>query len=498
MKPALKKILIVFYLFLTEIAISQPCTTCAEDCGSGCTWSVAANSTTDYSIGSGQKLCITAGTYTGNITFSNTGGKVCVSGGNFNPASITVATNKDGVVQIGSTAKASLPAISLSAGSNKITFDNCGIIKLNGNLTSGASAAAVQINNSGIFRGGSYDLSLLGTGANFICSNDSFAAGNLTVLGTSTIYDTLYCTSITTKSSHLWNIYGRVLVSDRVTNGVAGGSGIQIDVLNGGIIVTNKLIYGGTAEITGSTSCGGIRVMDSTDFTGTAKVTGFIDICDKKGTAPTRTGTTTDPKVDRNIASFGASVTYCSCLVYLPVELLGFNAYFHERVVYLDWVTASETNNAYFTIERTGDGYSFETIATVLGAGNSSTIKNYQAIDPHPLEGISYYRLKQTDFDGTYKLSQLIAVSWKSSSNKIGVYPNPAPVGKNILLVLPFQVIDEELLNVYDVLGRRVYSQAIPVNNSTVQLLELNVQPGYYTLEVVHNHNKYSEKLIIQ
>ncbi len=88
-------------------------------------------------------------------------------------------------------------------------------------------------------------------------------------------------------------------------------------------------------------------------------------------------------------------------------------------------------------------------------------------------------------------------MSQKSPSSKIGIYSNPLPVGKNIIIVLPFQVIDEELLNVYDVLGRSIYSQVIPVNNSTVQLLDLNAQPGYDILEIDHDYKKYTEKLII-
>ncbi|MCK6650293.1 MAG: DUF2341 domain-containing protein, partial [Bacteroidia bacterium] len=93
----------------------------------------------------------------------------------------------------------------------------------------------------------------------------------------------------------------------------------------------------------------------------------------------------------------------------LPIELLSFTAQYVGENVKLRWETSSEHNNDYFTIERSADGTNFSDIGTVNGAGNSSVHQNYQFIDHDPYEAITYYRLKQTDFDGAFSRSHIVA-----------------------------------------------------------------------------------------
>ena len=99
----------------------------------------------------------------------------------------------------------------------------------------------------------------------------------------------------------------------------------------------------------------------------------------------------------------------------MPVELISFTASCNSGEVKCQWQTASETNNDYFTIDRSGDAAHWETAGTVTGAGNSSTILNYEFADIPPSLGERepggevYYRLKQTDFDGKYKYYNPVA-----------------------------------------------------------------------------------------
>jgi hypothetical protein len=96
--------------------------------------------------------------------------------------------------------------------------------------------------------------------------------------------------------------------------------------------------------------------------------------------------------------------------VSLPIELLYFQAEVNERYNHLTWSTASEDNNDYFNIEKTQDGVVFYNIATINGAGNSST-QNYYEYDDYELKNnITYYRLKQTDYDGKFKYHDMISV----------------------------------------------------------------------------------------
>jgi hypothetical protein len=108
----------------------------------------------------------------------------------------------------------------------------------------------------------------------------------------------------------------------------------------------------------------------------------------------------------------------------LPVQLLSFNGVSYGSANELHWTTACEINNDYFTIERSDNGSSFEKLATVAGAGNCSHASTYQASDNSPYK-ITYYRLKQTDFNGDFTYSKIIALS---ANNKptFRIHPNPS------------------------------------------------------------------------
>lgn len=141
----------------------------------------------------------------------------------------------------------------------------------------------------------------------------------------------------------------------------------------------------------------------------------------------------------------------------LPVELLSFTGKNNGDENILEWVTSSEINNDYFTLERGTDGYNFEQIDFVNAEGNSNTIKNYHSIDTDPLDGINYYRLKQTDFDGSVRYaSNLVALNYKKDI-EYTLFPNPA---KNEILIYA-SLLDQEStkITITDVYGRKVMEQ---------------------------------------
>lgn len=191
----------------------------------------------------------------------------------------------------------------------------------------------------------------------------------------------------------------------------------------------------------------------------------------------------------------------------LPIELISFTAVTvaDNTRVELKWATASEKNNDFFTVERSRNGATFEQIAKVDGAGNSTTVLNYSAYDESPLEGTSYYRLKQTDFDGKFTFSNLVAVNYKKSGTSpctFKVYPNPC-VGRCTVSLkdCPENKTNEIEVAVIDALGNKVYSQvpmrdedgsfsfSIDVNN--------NLKPGVYVVAANSANEKYREKVIL-
>lgn len=138
----------------------------------------------------------------------------------------------------------------------------------------------------------------------------------------------------------------------------------------------------------------------------------------------------------------------------LPIELVSFEAnVIEESEVELNWETVSEINNAYFSIERSIDDENWETIQEIEGANNSIELIAYSTIDTNPIKGVSYYRLKQTDYNGTFTYSDIKVVEITLDSEKntnIHVYPNPT------VDIIYIKSTDIENLRVYSSIGRDV------------------------------------------
>ncbi|MEM9051146.1 MAG: PA14 domain-containing protein [Bacteroidota bacterium] len=108
----------------------------------------------------------------------------------------------------------------------------------------------------------------------------------------------------------------------------------------------------------------------------------------------------------------------------LPIELIDFKAeVVNNSFIELSWQTATEINNDYFTIERSMDASNWEILGFVSGSGNSNVVLSYSSLDGNPFTGLSYYRLKQTDFDGYYSYSDVVLVN-VIPSNQVRIYPN--------------------------------------------------------------------------
>jgi len=145
----------------------------------------------------------------------------------------------------------------------------------------------------------------------------------------------------------------------------------------------------------------------------------------------------------------------------LPISLIDFHVKPVSAGVEITWVTASEINNHYFTIERSADAVNYTAIGKIDGAGNSTIIQNYSLLDADPLIGISYYRLRQTDYNGTSEVFDPQAVNYNSlnSRTSISVYPNPA---SDLIKVSYFsEKAGNSVVEIIDIAGRVVYSKTI-------------------------------------
>jgi hypothetical protein len=178
----------------------------------------------------------------------------------------------------------------------------------------------------------------------------------------------------------------------------------------------------------------------------------------------------------------------------LPITLIDFTAKSEGKKVRLDWETGSEENNDYFTIERSLDGKNFEQVFTKKGAGNSKVNLYYFGYDAKPYTGVSYYRLKQTDFDGKFAYSDIVSVKMlgdkMSAEMDVQVYPNP--VSNQLIHVdLNAQNNGTYTMHMINEIGQQVFSDSYEVvageNKFEIQLP--TVVTGIYMLEI-RNQNE--------
>lgn len=147
----------------------------------------------------------------------------------------------------------------------------------------------------------------------------------------------------------------------------------------------------------------------------------------------------------------------------LPVEWLAFTATPLNNTVDLRWRTATEYNSDYFVIERSGDGRDFHAIGQVPGSGTSTAIRSYRFTDILPLEGISYYRIRQVDMDGQFDFSGIVPVRTGDTVSSLGVYPNPVQDQAWVLVTAPeYRAQTVELL---DVTGKLIYSEIVELQS---------------------------------
>ncbi|MFN4082636.1 MAG: alkaline phosphatase PhoX [Bacteroidia bacterium] len=184
--------------------------------------------------------------------------------------------------------------------------------------------------------------------------------------------------------------------------------------------------------------------------------------------------------------------TFLGPLAAVPVE---FNSFTLNKSgknnVYVNWSTASETNNDHFIVERSVDGVNFEPIARVKGSGNSTVVNNYRYFDANLNAATYYYRIKQVDFNGSYAFSKTLSITIGDDEfTSVNVYPNPFYNEINV----EFASSIEENVNVsiVDVNGKVYYNNNSKAN---VGLNQININTdnltnGIYIVKVVFGNNQ--------
>jgi exopolysaccharide biosynthesis protein len=184
-------------------------------------------------------------------------------------------------------------------------------------------------------------------------------------------------------------------------------------------------------------------------------------------------------------------------LTALPVKLLQFSAMPHGKSVQLNWETENEFNNDYFTIQRSANGRSFKDVVRVKGTTGSIRKLQYRSVDYAPLEGKSYYRLKQTDLDGKTSYSNTVAVNFqKSDGGKLLIYPNPVTNSINIQLLETYSFdLKADLVNTEGKMIGEFQGTINAINQQLNKQLK-SLAAGTYFIKLVAGEKTYGGSFI--
>jgi hypothetical protein len=193
-----------------------------------------------------------------------------------------------------------------------------------------------------------------------------------------------------------------------------------------------------------------------------------------------------------------ANKKFLGSLAAVPVEFYEFKVSRKgEDAAYIQWSTASETNNEKFLVERSIDGLNYTTIATIAGAGNSVSVQNYTMLDPSLEPRTYFYRIKQVDFDGKYSYSVVRILNLNSN---LVAQPEiyPVPFNGDLKVKMELDTESETELKIIDMNGKTVLRKSFEGTKGT-NIFNLNttqLTSGVYFLEISNGGAVYSEKIV--
>lgn len=182
----------------------------------------------------------------------------------------------------------------------------------------------------------------------------------------------------------------------------------------------------------------------------------------------------------------------------LPIELISFEGRLIRGKVEVIWYTGMELDNKGFEVQRSADGRHWEYVGFVEGAGQSQTAQHYLFTDESPLAGISYYRLKQLDYDGDFEYSPVITIQNIQKLDDVIVSPNPAELG-DVQLSFNDQWGQNYEIELVNQQGAVVYTTSLVSQKGQNQLSFdfSHIPVGVYTLRLVGAEEIVLRKLIM-
>ncbi len=197
--------------------------------------------------------------------------------------------------------------------------------------------------------------------------------------------------------------------------------------------------------------------------------------------------------IHNKYTSLGVYTTgLCGNEAVLPISLLYFNVnVLGPAEVEVEWATESEIENDFFTIEKSVDALKWEVVATIKGTGTVDSRAMYRFVDTEPLPGRSYYRLRQTDFDGNATFSNIREANIIGTPS-IEIYPNPV----NDLVSVKLKEGENASVLLTDCLGRPVAAPSFRGGTGIVEFNTLGLPSGVYFVVVHDSHYNTYKKIV--
>ena len=197
-----------------------------------------------------------------------------------------------------------------------------------------------------------------------------------------------------------------------------------------------------------------------------------------------------------NTAGDDFPATLPNCSVVIPIEWLDFQARLTTdkgvKSVNLDWATASEHNIQHFIVERSANNQHYEQIGVPVKPNNTLNKSSYQVIDPKPLSGVSFYRIREVSVDGKASFSVIRSVIFKENKAVFAIYPNPKHQGHPLSIQTDFN--ENYTFNLYDATGKRLYTRPC---KGPIELNDVALGAGFYLYECVATQGKMMGKLVV-
>lgn len=233
---------------------------------------------------------------------------------------------------------------------------------------------------------------------------------------------------------------------------------------------------------------GDITVSSTTSFSATnashAVFFGAIEV--------SPTGDLTLAELNAALATITGTLSLAELLVLLPVEFISFEGKADQNRVRLDWATATESNNSHFEVEHSLNGKDFKKIKEIKGAGTTQERQDYNYEYRQTVGGLSYYRLKQVDYDGHFDYSEVISVTVNAPKAQYTLFPNP--VQDNFVI----QTATGETptsVQLFNQLGQEIRLDYL---NFEQVHLPAGLKKGLYILQFELEGQTLTEKLLIQ